>query len=132
MARIKVDKNKCTGCRVCELTCSAYKYGSFNIHRAHCRIPEGEILPNSPVLCLQCQNAACAKACPKNAIIRNPKTGALEIRRDMCIKCSVCIKACPLHAIFTDPISGYPIKCDLCQGNLLCVKYCPMGALTIE
>lgn len=128
--RIRLQQDKCTGCRMCELTCSATKYGVFSIYKAHCKVPESEILPIGPKFCMQCKKPLCKAACEYDAFIEDPKTGALTVDRGKCVKCMKCVEACPFNVMFIDEEEGYPMKCDLCEGDPQCVKMCPFGALS--
>ena len=47
--------------------------------------------------CTQC--LICAGICPRQAIVRDPKTGYPVVRQDRCIACFCCIESCPQNAI---------------------------------
>jgi Fe-S-cluster-containing hydrogenase component 2 len=81
------------------------------------------------VLCLQCDDAACIKVCPTKALAHNPKTGAVEVDMEKCIKCRMCAIACPFGNITIEPETLNVLKCDLCQGDPACAKFCPTKAL---
>jgi carbon-monoxide dehydrogenase iron sulfur subunit len=130
--RIILQKDKCTGCRMCELTCSVTKYGVFSTNKAHCKVPESEVLPIGPIFCRQCKKPLCRAACQYDAFVEDPKTGVLSIDREKCVRCMKCVDACPFNAIFIDGEDGYPLKCDLCKGSPKCVEQCPFGALTVK
>ena len=85
-----------------------------------------------PIMCLQCDNAACVAVCPVGAITRNDATGAMVINQITCIKCKMCINACPFGSTAYDDISRSIIKCDLCNGNPECAQNCPSGAITFK
>jgi Fe-S-cluster-containing dehydrogenase component len=87
---------------------------------------------NIPILCLQCEDAACVQACPVEALVRNERTGAIEVREDRCIQCLACVPACPFGNIAVDPSTEMVVKCDLCGGDPMCAKFCPEGALSFE
>ncbi|HLV44382.1 MAG TPA: hypothetical protein VKY39_05465, partial [Aggregatilineales bacterium] len=55
--------DKCSGCRLCEITCSEFHEGK--IWPAASRVRVHEYYPGLefPVLCYQCGNAPCADAC---------------------------------------------------------------------
>ena len=88
--------SRCIACGKCELAC-AFAHGSdgrpaktrINIHR---RGPD----LGTPIVCLQCDSAACKAVCPVDAIDWNESTGALEVSRERCIRCRMCVAACPL------------------------------------
>jgi Fe-S-cluster-containing hydrogenase component 2 len=58
-----------------------------------------------PIMCLQCDNAACEKVCPVGAITRNEETGAMVINQMKCIKCKMCINACPFGCTGYDSLT---------------------------
>jgi anaerobic carbon-monoxide dehydrogenase iron sulfur subunit len=126
-----IPKN-CIGCRTCELACSfahaAGKTLGFSRIRIHPVGPERFM----QITCLQCLTAACVKACPTNAILRNPRTGAMEVNAERCVGCSLCEKACPFGHMHFDKESRRAVKCDLCGGNPACAAFCPKKALEMR
>ncbi len=70
------------------------------------------------------------QACPVDAIVVNPQTGAKEVRADVCVGCKVCTIACPFGTINYNQDTGKVIKCDLCGGDPACAQACPTGAIT--
>jgi len=138
MAALKVNSEKCCGCRICEMACSMTHLGIFNPKKGLLRV-EINRLPSLgtassqidvPVVCLQCDSAPCSEACPEGAIAKSA-TGAWVIDKEQCIGCGLCVDACSYGMIALDTQEdGYARKCDLCAGIPLCVEYCPMGALT--
>ncbi len=136
MANLRVDSEKCCGCRICEMACSMVHFGLFNPRKAFLRI-EMDRLPNVgtkaseidvPIVCLQCDPAPCAEACPEGAI-EKVATGAWVVDNGKCTGCGLCVDACPLRMIVVERGEGFAKKCDLCEGGPSCVTYCPMGAL---
>jgi Fe-S-cluster-containing hydrogenase component 2 len=125
----KVSVERCIACGKCELAC-AFGHGSegnpartrINIHR---RGPELGI----PIVCFQCDTAACAEVCPTEALIRNGETGAVDMVRSRCILCRSCVAACPFGNMLWDSTYHRVQKCDLCGGDPKCVPFCPTGAL---
>lgn len=133
---LSVSIEKCTGCGTCELMCSFSHHGEFNPSKA--RIHKTVFLHDMiavPVVCLQCEDAWCAKACPSGALVKGiePNSGATRLSVDeaKCVGCRVCALACPLGAIEVRS-SGHAEKCDLCDGDPQCVKFCARGALKFE
>ena len=124
--RIKVTKENCTGCRLCQQICTITHYDEINPKKAAIRIeprfPEPGVFV--PKLCVQC--GKCAEACPEDAIEKIDD--AYVINREKCTNCHVCVEVCPIGVMFTHPDAPTPIKCDLC---LKCTEVCNTGALTV-
>jgi benzoyl-CoA reductase subunit BamC len=124
---IKIDVDKCHGCRACELICSAVhaapKYSSNNPARARIRVisePLSDIYV--PVYAGDYAPAECAG--------RDKYT----IDGKEYDECAFCRASCPSRDEFKEPDSGLPLKCDMCEGEdePLCVKWCIADALTLE
>ena len=124
---IKIDVDKCNGCRACEVICSAFhsapKYSSNNPARARIRVirePYEDIYV--PVYAGDYAPAECAG--------RDKYT----IDGKEYDECAFCKAACPSREEFKEPDSGLPLKCDMCEGEdePLCVKWCLADALVLE
>lgn len=124
---IKIDVDKCNGCRACEVICSSFhaspKYSSNNPARSRIRIirePLRDIYV--PVYAGEYTMAECAG--------RDKYT----IDGKEYDECSFCRASCPSRDEFKEPDSGLPLKCDMCEGEdePLCVKWCLVDALTLE
>jgi len=124
---IKIDLDKCNGCRACEVICSAFhanpKYSSNNPERSRIRLIRHPIkdvyLP----------------------VYAGEYTGAECMGRDKYVidgkeydECAFCRASCPSRKLFKEPDSGLPLKCDMCEGEEepLCVKWCINDALVCE
>lgn len=130
-AYIHADPEKCTGCRICENFCSFKHESAIWPAKARIRVmSEFDEGPFDPVVCIQCDDAPCAEACPIEIITFNEATGAWVLDQEECTGCEACIDACPYGAIFFDPVSFISLKCDLCGGKPECVPACPTGALS--
>jgi Fe-S-cluster-containing hydrogenase component 2 len=81
-------------------------------------------------ICRQCRKAACAQACPVEAIQFSEDGAYWMIDYSRCTGCRECVGACELGGIWYDPLSRRVIKCDTCQGEPVCARICPMGALS--
>lgn len=129
---VPVFKN-CAGCRICEIACSFFHFGTINPELSRIRIyhyPGIDI----PVSCRGCSDKfgytpPCIEACPQKAIFVNEKTKAIQVDKNKCKGCGLCTKACPAKAITLHPETKLPLMCDLCGGEIMCVKACPMDAL---
>jgi protein NrfC len=87
-----------------------------------------------PVLCNQCNNPPCVRACPTKATYKDPTNGIVMMNTDKCIGCKTCMLACPYNARY---LKGRVIdKCNFCwdtrlsKGETLtaCAAACPAGA----
>ena len=125
-----VDPERCTGCRLCEITCSVKHTGFSNPARARIHVIKwdnvGFYLPMS---CQQCQDAPCMAVCPKEAIYRDQELDRVMVNYDLCIGCKMCVSACPFGAMGFDADRGRVFKCDLCDGDPQCVRFCDMKAV---
>lgn len=130
--RIVTKFDLCTGCRICELICSFVKEGGFNPRYARLRIETTEdSLFNDLVVCIQCDNPACMRVCPTEAIYRDLVTQAIVLDQGICNSCGLCLQHCPIGMIQVNPGTSMPMKCDLCGGDPQCVALCPTGALVL-
>ncbi|MBI5442342.1 MAG: 4Fe-4S dicluster domain-containing protein, partial [Deltaproteobacteria bacterium] len=84
--------------------------------------------------CLHCEDAPCAAACPTGAISKDPASGAVTVRSEVCVGCRTCLLACPFGAPGYGS-DGKMQKCDLCSERVAsglepaCVAACPTKAL---
>jgi benzoyl-CoA reductase subunit BamC len=127
---IRIDADKCNGCRSCEVICSAFhaaeKYGSSNPARARIRVirePLRDIYV--PVYAGDYAPAECAG--------RDRYT----IDGKEYEECAFCRASCSSRDEFKEPDSGLPLKCDMCEDDPaleepLCVQWCLNDALTYE
>jgi Fe-S-cluster-containing hydrogenase component 2 len=128
---LKMDPNLCTGCLQCEMACATTHHGTFNIARSRIKVfsfeAEGRKVPYT---CTQCAEAWCLHACPVEAIVLDPATGAKKVLENLCVGCKVCTIACPFGTVNYVAATGKVQKCDLCAGEPACAKACPTGAIT--
>jgi benzoyl-CoA reductase subunit BamC len=127
---IRVDVDKCNGCRACEAICSAFhaaeKYGTTNPARARIRVirePLRDIYV--PVFAGEYSPAECAG---RDIYIIDGKEYE---------ECAFCRASCSSRDVFKEPDSGLPLKCDMCeddppQEEPLCVQWCLNDALIYE
>jgi benzoyl-CoA reductase subunit BamC len=124
---IKIDVDKCNGCRACEMICSAFhanpKYSSNNPERSRIRLIRHPIKDvYLPVYAGEYAGAECAGR-DKYVIDGKEYT-----------ECAFCRASCSSRTLFKEPDSGLPLKCDMCEGEQepLCVKWCINDALVCE
>lgn len=127
---IKINVDKCNGCRACEVICSAFhsspKYSSNNPARSRIRVirdPIADIFV--PVYAGEYAVAECAG--------RDKYT----IDGKDYDECAFCRASCPSRDLFKEPDSGLPLKCDMCESDPtlempLCVQWCLNDALIFE
>lgn len=127
---IKVNLNKCIGCRACEVVCSAFhalpKYSSVNPARSRIRVVTD--LLNDEYVPIRAADYTKTECDGRNIYTINEKEYS---------ECSFCGSVCPARNLFKEPDSGLPLKCDMCvddppQKEPLCVQACRVGALTYE
>jgi carbon-monoxide dehydrogenase iron sulfur subunit len=131
--RIAIYPERCTGCRLCELSCSFKKTGIINPGYSRVRVSIfGEEAAFIPILCSQCEDAWCLKVCPSGAISRDAGDKVVRVDPERCVGCRMCTMACPFGTITYDSPLGKAVKCDECDGHPECVDFCPTGALNYE
>ena len=128
LKRIFVQKEKCNGCRICELRCSFAHEQVYAPAHSRIRVQKNEIegltIPNTCRLCYKC-----IVSCPEHAISKSSMNGAIQINEDLCTSCGKCVEACPFGVMHIHPTTGKAFTCDLCHGDPQCVRYCPEYAL---
>ncbi len=127
---IKIDADKCNGCRGCEIVCSAFhsapKYSGINPARSRIQILRHPIKDIwLPVFAGEYTPAECMG---RDKYIIDGKEYD---------ECGFCRAACPSRDIFKEPDSGLPLKCDMCENNPplekpKCVEWCLNEVLTYE
>ncbi|MDP2968980.1 MAG: (4Fe-4S)-binding protein [Deltaproteobacteria bacterium] len=128
--RIKVNLDKCIGCRACEVACSGFhatpKFSSFNPARSRIRVVT-DIL-NDQYVPIRSAEIAKAECDGRNRYTINDKEYS---------ECSFCGAICQSRELFKEPDSGLPLKCDMCEDDPAvevpwCVQVCRVDALTYE
>ena len=124
---IKVDADRCSGCRGCEIACSAFhaepKYSSVNPARSRIRVITHRLQDIwLPVFAGEYTPTECAGR------------DIYTIDGKEYDECGFCRAACPSRDMFKEPDSGLPLKCDMCEGEdePLCVKWCLNDVLVYE
>jgi len=124
---IKVDADKCNGCRSCEVMCSAFhatpKYSSNNPARSRIQVITDRLEDIwLPVFAGEYTASECTG---RNKYVIDGKEYG---------ECDSCRASCPSRDLFKEPDSGLPLKCDMCEGEAepICVKWCLVKALTYE
>ena len=90
MAKVlMIHPDKCTGCRNCELACSFEHEGQFRpgASRVQAYTWEREGM-SVPMMCQQCDDAACVTVCPTGAMHRSTAMANLvDWDEGTCIRC---------------------------------------------
>lgn len=125
------DPQKCNGCGVCELVCSASKDKVFNRQISRIKVVKVEPTIDMALACLLCENPPCVRSCSRKALKQEEETGVILVDKNKCNGCAWCIQACEFGVITYDSHKKATIVCDLCEGDPLCVKYCVQEALQL-
>jgi len=127
---IKVDVDKCIGCRACEVACSAFhaspKYSSINPTRSRIRVVIDE--EKDVYVPIRGSNYTPAECTGRNTYTINGKEYD---------ECAFCRASCPSRDLFKEPDSSLPLTCDMCKNDPpleepMCVQVCRCDALTYE
>ncbi len=127
-----ITPEHCIGCRTCELACAFSHQAGAEFKPAKPRIyirKTGEEC-FIPLVCLQCDEAACVSACLFGSMYKIEEAGTVEHDKDRCVGCLACLSACPFGNIVLDDDNFHVLKCDLCNGDPMCARFCPTEALT--
>lgn len=123
--KLRVNKEKCTGCLSCVLACSFSHFKYFDMSKSRVSVSGTHDLAEfEPSVCIQCEERYCVKSCPTGALSVNSATGVVTLDKDKCVGCKVCLKSCPYGGVKWDADSSNPLICDLCGGDPQCVKHC--------
>ncbi|MCZ7545221.1 MAG: 4Fe-4S dicluster domain-containing protein [Anaerolineae bacterium] len=134
--RLKGLAEKCTGCRLCEIACSAYHGHGGNPLYAVVRVHAPETFSvkrryqYTPMHCTLC--GKCVEACPEGALVI--ADGVVRWDSAKCQGHGACVEACPLGVVAWQPAgngAGVPLFCDLCGGDPQCAAQCPEEAIVI-
>jgi benzoyl-CoA reductase subunit BamC len=125
---IKVDLDKCMGCRACEMACSAFhahpRFSATNPARARIRVVTDAV--NDVYVPIRAGDYTPAECTGRHKYTINGKEYS---------ECSFCGVSCPARDYFREPDSGLPLKCDMCEDDPTleepwCVKVCRVDCLT--
>ncbi len=131
--KLTVKPDKCSGCRLCETACTHAHYGDYGSRSSRVRVVKIEAEGiDCPVVCQQCSNAPCVRACPTGALRQESASGVVEVDESLCTGCGDCVQSCPFGACNLHPQDRVAIICDLCDGEPSCASQCPTGALSVE
>jgi Fe-S-cluster-containing dehydrogenase component len=130
-----IDPGRCIGCQACFHACSECEThrGVSMIHLEV--VDRAESTQTVPVVCMHCEDPACASSCPADAIKKTADGVVQSALQSRCIGCSNCVLACPFGVPRYVARIDQMMKCDLCYDRTsagkrpLCATVCPSGAL---
>jgi Fe-S-cluster-containing dehydrogenase component len=98
-------------------------------------IERANTVQTTPVICMHCEEPACAAVCPADAIKRTPDGVVQSSLKPRCIGCTNCVYACPFGVPKYDAEIDQMMKCDMCYDRTsvgkkpMCATVCPSQAL---
>lgn len=133
-----IRTDRCIGCRLCVSACVAANhvpsYGWRTlVMEKEMQSAIGQKREFISILCNQCNNPPCVRACPVQATYKNKTNGIVMMNNKKCIGCKICIAACPYDARYYNEEKGAIDKCDFCFESRLsggkkitaCSEACP-------
>jgi Fe-S-cluster-containing dehydrogenase component len=99
------------------------------------QIQREDTVQTTPIICMHCEEPACAAVCPADAIKRTPDGVVQSSLKPRCIGCTNCVYACPFGVPKYDVQIDQMIKCDMCYDRTsigkkpMCATVCPSQAL---
>lgn len=130
-----IDPSRCIGCNACVQACAECDThpGVSMIHLE--QIERAETVQTTPIVCMHCEEPACAMVCPADAIKKTPDGVVQSSLKPRCIGCTNCVFACPFGVPKYDVEIDQMMKCDMCYDRTsiglkpMCATVCPSGAL---
>ena len=130
-----VDQSRCIGCRACVQACS-----ECGTHRGVSLIQLDTVdrfhsTQTVPMVCMHCEDPACARVCPADAIKQTEDGIVHSSIKSRCIGCSNCVLACPFGVPQYVAAIDQMVKCDMCFDRTsagmkpMCATVCPSQAL---
>ncbi|MCO5297453.1 MAG: 4Fe-4S binding protein [Fimbriimonadaceae bacterium] len=130
-----IDPSRCIGCNACVAACAECDThaGVSMIHLE--TIEREDSVQTTPVICMHCEEPACAMVCPSDAIKRTPDGVVQTSLKPRCIGCTNCVYACPFGVPKYEAAIDQMMKCDMCYDRTsvgkkpMCATVCPSQAL---
>jgi len=130
-----IDPSRCIGCNACVQACAECDThpGVSMIHLE--QVQRADTVQTTPVICMHCDDPACAMVCPADAIKKTPDGVVQSSLKPRCIGCTNCVFACPFGVPKYDVEVDQMMKCDMCYDRTsiglkpMCATVCPSGAL---
>ncbi len=114
-----IDTKRCIGCRSCFVACKSENNTPLRTDWRYVVERERGTYPTArrefiSVACNHCDEPACMKSCPVDAISKRDADGIVLVDQDKCIGCRYCMFACPYGAPRIDTDTGKVSKCTMC------------------
>lgn len=99
------------------------------------QVQRADTVQTTPIICMHCDEPACAMVCPADAIKKTPDGVVQSSLKPRCIGCTNCVFACPFGVPKYDVEVDQMMKCDMCYDRTsiglkpMCATVCPSGAL---
>jgi Fe-S-cluster-containing dehydrogenase component len=130
-----VDPSRCIGCESCVNACAecGTHRGVSMIHLDY--IDREWTTATTPMVCMHCEDPACAQSCPADAIKKGEDGVVRSALKPRCIACSNCVLACPFGVPKMQVEMELMMKCDMCYDRTsvglrpMCATVCPSQAL---
>jgi Fe-S-cluster-containing dehydrogenase component len=130
-----IDPSRCIGCNACVQACEECDThaGVSMIHLE--QIQRADTVQTTPIICMHCEDPACAAVCPADAIKKTGDGVVQSSLKPRCIGCTNCVYACPFGVPKYDVAIDQMMKCDMCYDRTsvglkpMCATVCPSGAL---
>jgi Fe-S-cluster-containing dehydrogenase component len=125
-----VRMERCIGCHSCSLACArlVHKVLSWDLCGIRIKSSGGMSTGFEAQVCVACDPAPCARACPTGSLTQR-KGGGVKQDRSLCIRCGECARACPVDAIHLSAQDNAPYLCIHCGR---CVAFCPHSCLALN
>ncbi|MBW2028582.1 MAG: hypothetical protein JRH06_04435 [Deltaproteobacteria bacterium] len=119
--RLRIRRELCSGCRLCEMACSLSHLGLVNTNRSAIRVFKDDLDTGAcrPAVCVQCKKMLCL----------GEGDAAAEEYKGRFLWDRALEGSCPFDAL--PAWNGEVYHCDLCGGDPACVKFCSTGAIRI-
>lgn len=127
---LKFKRSLCTGCKLCQLACSAIHERVFNPEKSRIKVIheyKSDGIHIKSKHCIFCQE--CEDVCPEEAISNSGSWMIVDAEK--CVGCGTCVDACPMDVIYLNA-DQKSVICDLCEGSPQCIEWCPKGVISIK
>ncbi|MBI3301132.1 MAG: 4Fe-4S binding protein [Deltaproteobacteria bacterium] len=130
-----IDPSRCIGCQACVHACAECD-SHRGISMIHLDFVDRSSSPQTTsTVCMHCEDPACARVCPADAIKQTAEGIVQSALKPRCIGCSNCVLACPFGVPRYVAAMDQMMKCDMCYDRTaaglkpMCATVCPSGAL---